>query len=154
MIAPSSPAAAEALDLYFRTQAGQDVRRRLASCFVVIADRATAPIGFYTLSSASVIMADLPEAVAKRLPRYPVAPATLIGRLAVDARHRRRGVGELMLLDAFSRILRGDIASFTVVVDAKDEAAEAFYRSYGFQRLPKISGRMFMPVAEVAKLFV
>ena len=76
-----------------------------------------------------------------------------MGRLAVDARHRRKGMGELLLFDAFSRALRSDIATFAFVVDAKDDVAAAFYASYGLLRLTEAGQRMFIPMIEVAKLF-
>ena len=75
-----------------------------------------------------------------------------MGRLAVDARHRREGHGEFML-DAFSRVLRNDIASYAFVVDAKDDKAAQFYQRYGFRYLVEGGRRLFVPVAEIAKLF-
>jgi ribosomal protein S18 acetylase RimI-like enzyme len=88
-----------------------------------------------------------------RLPRYPVVPATLMGRLAVDARRQQQGHGEFMLLDAFSRALRNDIASYAFVVDAKDDKAVRFYQRYRFRFLVEGGRRLFIPMAEVAKLF-
>lgn len=143
----------EPLDRYLRTQAGQDVRKRVASCFVLTEDKDDAPLGFYTLAATSLALTDLPGNVAKRLPRYPIVPATLMGRLAIDARHRRRGLGQHLLLDAFSRTLRSEIATFAFVVDAKDDAAASFYAAHSFLPLNAGSRRMFVPMAEVAKLF-
>ena len=144
----------EALDRYLRTQAGQDARKRVSSCFVATPDgdeRAVA--GYYTLSATSVALSDLPADVARRLPRYPTMPATLMGRLAVDQRHRGQRLGELLLFDAFARALSSDIASFAFVVDAKDDAAEAFYRRYRFMTLGDGGRRLFVPIAEIARLF-
>jgi ribosomal protein S18 acetylase RimI-like enzyme len=76
-----------------------------------------------------------------------------MGRLAVDARHQGRGHGEFMLLDAFSRALRNDIASYAFVVDAKDEKAARFYQRYRFRYLVEGGQRLFIPMAEIAKLF-
>ena len=143
----------EPLDRYLRHQAGQDARRRVASCFVLVSDGDRVPIGYYTLAATSIALAELPEALAKRLPRYPVVPATLMGRLAVDARHQGRGHGELMLLDAFSRALRNEIASYAFVVDAKDDNAVRFYQRYRFRFLVEGGRRLFIPMAEIAKLF-
>ena len=106
---------------------------------MLVAGDDPAPIGHYTLAATGIALAELPEALAKRLPRYPVLPATLMGRLAVDALHRRQGHGELMLFDAFSRALRNEIASYAFVVDAKDDHAAQFYRRYRF--LPLIKDR-------------
>lgn len=143
----------EPLDRYLRQQAGQDARRRVASCFVLVSDSDRVPIGYYTLAATSIALAELPEAPAKRLPRYPVVPATLMGRLAVDARHRGRGHGEFMLFDAFSRVLRNDIASYAFVADAKNDKAARFYQRYRFKFLVEGGRRLFIPVAEIAKLF-
>ena len=143
----------EALDRYLRQQARQAVRRRVASCFVLVSANNPAPIGYYTLAATGIALADLPEALSRRLPHYPVIPATLMGRLAVDARHRQQRHGEFLLLDAFHRALRSDIASYAIVVDAKDPEAAEFYRRYGFVPLIAGSPRLFIPMAEIAKLF-
>jgi ribosomal protein S18 acetylase RimI-like enzyme len=143
----------EPLDRYLRQQAGQDVRRRVASCFVLVSDDDRMPIGYYTLAATSIALSELPDAIAKRLPRYPVVPATLMGRLAIDARHQRQGHGEFMLLDAFSRVLRSDIACYAFVVDAKNDDAARFYERYRFRFLTEGDRRLFISLAEIAKLF-
>lgn len=143
-----------ALDTYLQKQARQDVRRRVAVAFVATPDGKTIA-GYYTLSQYSVELGVLPEEIAGKLPRYPLVPATLIGRLAVSAAFRGRGIGELLLMDALSRCLYGsrEIASAAVIVDAKDDGAVAFYRKYGFLELPKIAMRLFLPMATVEALF-
>lgn len=141
------------LDRYLQQRAWQEARRRVASCFVLVSDGEGVPIGYYTLAATSIVVAELPEPLAKRLPRYPVVPATLMGWLAVDARHRQQGHGAFMLFDAFSRVLRSDIASYAFVVDAKDDKAAQFCQRYRFRFLVEGSRRLFIPVAEIAKLF-
>src|ERR1700720_2891137 len=80
----------EALDRYFRAQVTQDIRRRLANCFVGV-EGATGDIAaFYTIAPAGIPTPDLPPEETKRLPRYPTLPAVRIGRLAVDQRFRGR----------------------------------------------------------------
>jgi GNAT superfamily N-acetyltransferase len=143
----------EPLDRYLRAQARQDARRRVSSCFVLVAADDPVPIGYYTLAATSVALVDLPEAITKRLPRYPAVPATLMGRLAIDGRHQGRGFGELLLFDAFSRALRSEIACYAFVVDAKDDQATAFYARYRFMPLAQGGRRLFVPMAEIAKLF-
>ena len=143
----------EALDRYFRSLAGQDTRRRVATCFVLIEGETDRPVGYYTLAATGIALTDLPGAVARKLPRYPVIPATLMGRLAMDREHRGRGLGELLMLDAFSRALRSEITSYAFVVDAKDKGAAAFYAHYGFITLTEESRRLFLPMAEIAKIF-
>ena len=77
-----------------------------------------------------------------------------MGRLAVDRKYRGRGLGELLLFDAFSRTLRSEIASYAFVVDAENDAAIAFYERYRFIRLGSGGRRLFLPITEIAALFV
>jgi GNAT superfamily N-acetyltransferase len=140
------------LDRYLHQQAGQDVRRRVVSCFVLVADDDAVPIGYYTLAATSIMLVSLPPAMARRLPRYPDVPAILMGRLAVAARHQGRGFGELLLFDAFGRALRSEIAVYAFVVDAKDDKAAAFYARYRFMPIDRQGTRLFVPMAEVASL--
>jgi GNAT superfamily N-acetyltransferase len=141
-----------ALDGYLHHQAGQDMRRRIANCFVATPRGTNSIAGFYTLSAASIPLADLPRDQAKRLPRYPVLPAALIGRLAIDRRQERQGLGSALLVDAFQRASRAAPAIFAIIVDAKDDNAARFYRHFGFQPFVSREMSLFLPVATAAKL--
>lgn len=142
----------EPLDRYFRTQAGQDARKHMAAPFVlVLPDGAVG--GYYTLSAMAVNVGEWPEATIRKLPRYPLIPATLLGRLAVDRRYQGRGYGRFLLADALYRALRSEIASFAVIVDAKDEAARRFYEREGFLSFPDRPLMLFRPMADIAALF-
>jgi GNAT superfamily N-acetyltransferase len=138
------------LDRYLREQASQDVKRLMASCFVAV-ERATSAIaGYYTLAATSVPATDLPPDVVKRLPRYPLLPAALVGRLAVDQRFHRKGLGGALLADAALRVLKGDTKAFALIVEAKDENAITFYRLQGFHPFASRPLSLFLPI-ETAK---
>jgi predicted GNAT family N-acyltransferase len=145
----------EALDRYFRQQAGQDQRRGLAVPHVLIDSAAGAVVGYYTLSALSILAESLPEDMARELPRYQALPAILLGRLAVDQRYRGQGLGELLLMDALHRSLdiSQRLGSMAVVVDAKDDAARAFYERYGFLRFLDHEYRLFLPMTTVVQTF-
>lgn len=143
----------EALDNYLRQTASQDVKRKTAAVFVMVPEDEPKRIaGFYTLCATSVELSGLPEEITKRLPRYPQVPGILIGRLARDDSFP--GVGSLLLADALSRCVRSaeEIAATLIVVDAKDDAAVAFYQKFGFALLPKLKSRLFLPMATASKL--
>ena len=91
-------------------------------------------------------MPDLPEAIAKKLPRYPALPAIRVGRLAIDSRFQGKGLGGALLADAAARGSRADAAAFAMLVDAKDATAAAFYEQHGFQPLGS-QRSLFLPVA-------
>lgn len=137
----------EALDRYFQIQVTQDIRRLVANCFVAVELAGGHLVGYYTLSAAGVPFADLPPDAIKHLPRYPMVPAVRIGRLAVDHRFRRRGLGEAMLADAIMRCLKADVAAPMLVVDAKNDEAVAFYQRYGFRSMPSAHRTLFLAVA-------
>jgi ribosomal protein S18 acetylase RimI-like enzyme len=141
----------EALDRYFQTQVTQDIRRRMANCFVAIEAATGVIAGFYTISSAGIPAQDLPPEITKRLPRYPSLPAIRIGRLAVDRNFRGRKLGAALLADAADRALRASAASFTLLVDAKNDEAVAFYEHHGFQRLVSQPRTLFLPLATIEK---
>ncbi len=136
------------LNRYLREQATQDIRRRVAACFVALADGQRIA-GYYTLASASLFLADLPASISKKLPRYPTVPAVRMGRLAVDHEFKGQGLGGALLADALERAARSEIAAFALVVDAKDEAAANFYKHHGFIALPDSPLSLFLPLATV-----
>lgn len=109
----------------------------------------------YTLSSSIIPAQELPPNLKKRLPRYGQSPVARLGRPAVDRSVGGQGVGEFLLVDALRRSLEAaqQIAVMAVIVDAKDEQAESFYRHFDFQPFRQTPLRLFLPMAQIAKLF-
>jgi GNAT superfamily N-acetyltransferase len=144
-----------ALDLYLRQQARQDAEKNVAAPFVLTIPPAPRVLGYYTLSASLVNASELPDTLAKKLPRYPELPVTLIGRLAVDQSMKGKGIGQFLLMDALRRSLNAaiNIAAMAVLVEAKDESAQAFYRHFGFSPLQQQPRRLFLPMRTVAGLF-
>lgn len=144
-----------ALDRYLHQQARQDAEKNTAAPFVLTAAPAPQVLGYYTLSASVVNASDLPDTLAKKLPRYPQLPVTLLGRLAVDDSMKGQGIGQLLLMDALRRSLgaAANIAAMAVLVDAKDDAAKAFYRHFSFLPLLGQPRRLFLPMKTVAGLF-
>jgi ribosomal protein S18 acetylase RimI-like enzyme len=138
------------LDRYFREFVSQDIKRRISNCFVAL-DGEGDVAAYYTLAATSLPLTELPPEDIKRLPRYPLLPAGLIGRLAVDQRFRGRGLGSALIVNAIDRSMRAEPAIFALVVDAKDETAVSFYRHLGFRRFVSQPMRLFLPIAEAAR---
>ena len=141
-----------ALDRYIKTQAGQDMKRRIASCFV--ASDGGDVLGFYTLSSASVVLSDLPEETVRKLPRYGEVPVVRLGRLAVDKKAQGKKIGAFLLIDAFERVLKSEIAAFAVIVEPKNDHAKAFYQHFGFDSFGSQQERLFYMLAKFQKNYV
>jgi predicted GNAT family N-acyltransferase len=143
----------EPLDVYFKRQAGQEARKRIAAPFVLLDKSSNTVAGYYTLSSIGINVGELPPEVTKKFPKYPILPATLLGRLAVDKKYQGKKLGEILLMDALYRSLKNEIASMTVVVDAKDDQACSFYEHYEFIRFPNFTNRLFLTMSTIEKIF-
>lgn len=141
------------LDNYIHTQAKQDVKSKVAACFVCSDDDREIK-GYYTLSNGSIPSLQIPDIIRKKLPKYHDLPVTLLGRLAIDNKFKGKKLGQLLLIDALKRSYdtSSTIGSMAVVVEPIDQEATAFYAKYGFIALPD-SGRMFLPMATIKQLF-
>lgn len=141
------------LDDYLQRFARQNDEKNIARTFVAI-NEASDVLAYYSLSTASISFATLPEDLQKSLPAYPV-PAALIARLAVDRSMKGQGLGAGLLIDALHRIVRAaeEIAVKVIMVDAKDDEARSFYQHYGFIELPEQPLRLFLPIETVTTLF-
>lgn len=144
----------DSLDRYFKTQAGQDVRRKANGVFVLIEPaRPDMALGYYTLCATSLPQGAVPAAARKHIPRYPQVSAILIGRLAVAQARQGQRLGAMLLADALHRAWAGaaTIGASMLVVDAIDDRAAAFYQSHGFIRLPD-SLRLVLPMDVIERL--
>lgn len=144
----------EVLDNYIRSQASQDMRRRIANCFVAIDVASDQIAGYYTIASASITTPDLPADITKRLPRYPSIPAVRIGRLAIAKNLQGEGLGKALLADATIKVISANPASFALLVDAKNDKAEKFYKHHGFIPLNTSPKILFLPLATAEKILL
>lgn len=141
----------EPLDRYFKTQVSQDIKRRVSACFTAL-DASGRVAGYYTLASASILLTDLAERLAKKLPRYSHVPAVRMGRLAVDQDFKGHGLGAALLADALRRAVSAEIAAYAFVVDAKDPSAAEFYAHHGFFATADNPLFLYLPLATVKDL--
>jgi predicted GNAT family N-acyltransferase len=143
------------LDTYIRKQASQDLKRRVATVFILIDAPNIRVLGYYTLSAYTVNITALQEDFSRRLPRYPKLPATLLGRLAVDSAHKKQGLGELLLVDALKKTLETSrqIGSLAVIVEALNQQARSFYLKYGFINFKQDSMKLYLPIKSLEDLF-
>jgi len=139
------------LNDWLRKVARQHQDKGLSKTFV--ATREDAPdriLGYYALTLAELENRHLPEAWRKKLPRR--IPGVRLGRLAVDRRCQGKGLGELLLIDALTRMRRvyTEAGGIGLFVDAIDEQAAGFYRRFGFAACPDNPLLLFLPVKVMA----
>jgi GNAT superfamily N-acetyltransferase len=110
-------------------------------------------VGYFSISAAVERRNALPSARLRRgMPEQ--VPLLLIGRLAVDAQWRGRGVGSALLVDALRRCLAasGIAGARGVIAHAIEDAAVGFYQRHGFVRSPLGERAMLMPIETVRSL--
>jgi predicted GNAT family N-acyltransferase len=143
------------LDRYIIQQASQDLKKRIASTYVLLKPPDNMVIAYYSLSAYTIHIENLETAFAKGLPKYPRLPATLLGRLAINQGQQGQKLGALMLMDALRRSLEisQQVASLAVVVDALDQSAVTFYLKYGFRQFQDQPMKLYLPMKSIELLF-
>lgn len=133
------------LNCWLRQTAKQHKEKGVSSTFVVVADEASIEVlGYYAISLAELVNADLPTQYRKRLPNK--VPVFRLGRLASTIHHQRKGIGEYLLFDAIDRAKRIaiEVGGIGLVVNAKHSAVD-FYQKYGFEQMADHPLNLFLP---------
>lgn len=139
----------ETLNKYLLERSGQELRRNIAFPYLMTLKDQNKVCGYYTLSAASVQANKLPAEITK-VTRYDYLPAVLIGRLALDKAYQGKGYGQYLLIDALRRIARSrDFAITLIVVDAKSQKAENFYKHFGFISFESEKRALFIPFKSI-----
>jgi ribosomal protein S18 acetylase RimI-like enzyme len=127
------------LNAYLQRVARQHSERGISKTFVLIQQEGAAPrpiLGFFSLAACEMEGASLPTSLAKKLPQK--VPAIRLGRLAVAKSLQGQKLGSMLLYAALEKVAQASqvVGLSVMCVDAKDEAAAAFYAKFGFLRLP------------------
>ena len=125
------------LNDWLRQVARQHHDKGLSKTFVAIRSDAPERIcGYYALTLAELENRHLPDTWRKKLPRR--IPGVRLGRLAVDKQYQGKSLGELLLVNALTRAQRiyTEAGGIGLFVDALDEQAAGYYRSFGFEASP------------------
>jgi GNAT superfamily N-acetyltransferase len=108
-----------------------------------------AVLGFYTLSPAQVDFNLAPEAARPAGGgQYPIGGFRL-GRLAVSKTLQGRGLGGELLIAAARRCIQAStqVGGSLLLIDAKDQRAADWYKSYGALEIPKTPLSLVLPYA-------
>jgi len=142
-----------ALDDYLRRYARQHASTNVSRSYVAADGDSSTIRGYYSLTMAAIHRAHLPDRHAKKFPNFPL-PVARLARLAVDQRHQKQGIGELLLADALQRCLSLSlsIGMIGVIVDAKDQQAKQWYERYEFEHLPDSPLTLWLPTSAIERL--
>lgn len=121
-----------------------DARKHVTTC--VRRDPQSDPVGFYTLSTVTEDVRDLPGVSIFSL-GHNYFPCLQLVYLAVDAPHQRQGIGTEAVIHLTLRYaeIGQAIGIPAMIVTPLNNDAERLYRSLGFQPYPR-HPRLFMPL--------
>jgi GNAT superfamily N-acetyltransferase len=136
------------LDWYLQIQARQDSKKNMSVTYVLTERGKGVILGYYSISTIGIFPGELSDELIKKLPRYPMLPGVLLGRLAVAEHYKGQGFGSFLLIDALKRSLAvsKQIGIVAVIVDGKNEEAIDFYKQFGFLTLPDNKFKLFLPL--------
>jgi len=140
----------EPLNRYLQQIARQHEAKGIAKTYVLVEDgEKNAIAGFFTLTYCQVEGGLLPPALARKLPQQ--IPAMRLGRLAVSLPRQRQGIGHMLLASALRIVERAEkiAGGVGLFVDAKDEAAAAYYAQFGFVPLDGSPLTLFLPIQTI-----
>lgn len=124
----------EALNHWLKRRAAHNQREGSSRTWVVADSQRV--VAYYASSAAVLTRVDATKRAARNQP--DPLPAMLLGRLAVDQRHQRKGLAAALLKHFLLKAL--EVAQHTgiriVLVHAKDDQAASFYRHFGFEPSP------------------
>ena len=109
-------------------------------------------VSFYSLAVGIVASEVASARVLKGMPRHPV-PVMVLARLAVDLNHQGKGLGRALLKDALLRTAQAaDIAGIRcLLVHAKDDVAQQWYQSWGFEPSPTDPYHLFLMLKDLKR---
>lgn len=138
----------EQLNVYLSRFARKNDSLGIGRTFLALEDDGSIA-GYFTLATAQVRFEEIPENLVSKLPKYPI-PALRIARLAVRRDLQGKGMGKMLLKEAFRRIVlvSENTGLKFIIVDAK-EPSKSFYEKYGFIRSKDNGLCFFLPIETV-----
>lgn len=144
------------LNSYLRVRANQEQKKRLNVVYVAVPEsKKKRIIGYCTMSNGSIALSKMTPGFRKGVPATYDIPIVKIGRLGVDVDYQRKGVGRLLLKNAFKSVYMVALLSGVngVAVNAKNEMAIKFYKKFGFQLLNDSKRLLFLPIKTISQAF-
>jgi len=141
------------IDNYLKYSALNHSGKDFVKVYVAIERDSEVVLGYYALGPHAIDISSLPDEAAKKMPKWPLIPSIYVSMVGVDNSCQGKGLGTLLVADAFKRSVRvaDMIGGHFIVLDALNEKAARLYRRLGFVELPSQEGRMIMGIKQVRK---
>lgn len=93
-------------------------------------------LAYYSLAASAIVINSAPGHFKRNMPN-PI-PVIVLGRLAVDQRLQRKGIGRALVQDAALRVIQAAdlIGVRGMIIHALSGEAKSFYETIGFEPSP------------------
>ncbi len=124
------------LDEWLKKRAISNLELGASRTYVICPKGGQVVIGFFSLNMGQMLAGETMGSMRRNMPNQ--IPAVVLGRLAIDLKWQRKGLGRALIFEAMRRAIRAseDVAARLVIVHAISSVAENFYKHHGFTRLP------------------
>jgi GNAT superfamily N-acetyltransferase len=141
------------LNDYIRMHASKNEAHGYGRTYVAVRPSSSVVEGFFTLSMSSVMFENLTDDLAQNMPKYPM-PVAHLGCLAVRKEHHGKGLGGILLIDSFRRILAASelIAARALEVKAADDEVRTWYTRRGFLRFKDHANHLYLPLDTIREV--
>ncbi len=140
------------VDAWLRTKAWQHQKKHLSATQVLLAPDARIA-GYYTLATGQVDFAELPDDLARKLPRRAL-PIAILAWLGVATNYQGQGMGKILVARALRDCYEAG-ATFlfvAVLLDCLNEDAKRFYGQWDFQEVPGHPYRLLLGYRHLAAM--
>lgn len=125
-------------------EAHKHQRSKSAVVFVICRKDTRVVVGYFTLSSGSILRTTAPGRLSRNAPTD--VPVFVLGRMGVDRSIKGQGYGKDLLAAAIEMALEssGRIGSKALLVTALNDLLLEFYQGAGFTRMPDGSMTLYL----------
>lgn len=141
-----------AVDHWFSQSALQSQTKHLTNTKIVVDDKGDI-VGYYTLATSQIDFSDLPQAIAKSLPRRQL-PVAVLAWLGIETTYQRQGIGKRLFATALRDCFEAaqTFAFIAVILDCIDQSAKEFYQQFDFEQLPGYPMRLYLSFPRLEKM--
>lgn len=107
-------------------------------------------LGFYSLTLKTYVPEDIGDNVQK-FERVGSVPSIYLAMLGVSEHIQGRGVGKLLMADAFQRTLEiaEQVGVYALSLDADNDRVVAYYEKLGFSKFESEGRLMLIPLSSI-----
>ena len=133
------------LNDFIKAKASQHGRLNISTTLVAVQNGSKLVLGFITFAPSTVMRESLDPSFQKY--PYSALPVLLIGRFGTRLDYQKKGIGTLLMQNAFMEAVRQS-GCVAIELDSKPGAL-SYYHKLGFKQICQIENKLHLPINSV-----